>query len=171
MPAFRIRKATKKDLPVLHTMVRELAEFLGLELGFLATQQDLGEHLFNNPIASCLIAEMTESNAPVGYVIYYKTFSTFRGRIGIQLEDIFVREGFRRSGIGKGLLHAVCCEGKKYNCCRVQWEAPVDRGDVRSFYDSLDVPTVGGWMTYRLTDALTEFSKSARRYEVDLKKD
>lgn len=167
MPKFRIRKATANDIPVLLTMIREMADFLGLEFTLLVRENDLKKYLFTKPIASCLIAEMTESNAPVGYVVYYQTLSTFRGRPGIHLEDIFVREGFRSTGIGRGLLHAVCRVGKKGNCCRIQWEAPVDNERARRFYDSLDVPVVGGWVTYRVTDALTEFASSPPSYDLD----
>ncbi len=167
MPEFRIRKAQTSDISVLQTMIGELAHFLGLEMTFLVKPEQLKEHLFEKRIAHCLIAEMTESNAPVGYVVYYKTLSTFRGETGLHLEDIFVREGFRSSGVGRGLLHAVCRAGKKHQCCRIQWEAPVENEKARKFYDSLDVPVVGGWVTYRITDALTEFSRSTMRYELE----
>ncbi|HLC49716.1 MAG TPA: GNAT family N-acetyltransferase [Candidatus Andersenbacteria bacterium] len=147
-------------------MIGELAHFLGLEMTFLVKPEQLIEHLFEKPIAHCLIAEMTESNAPVGYIVYYKTLSTFRGEPGLHLEDIFVREGFRNTGVGRSLLHTVCCAGKKLRCSRIQWEAPVENEKARQFYDSLDVPVVGGWVTYRITDALTEFSRSTMRYEL-----
>ena len=166
MPNLRVRKATPEDISVLHTMIGELAEFLGLELSFLVSQSDLKEHLFTNPIAKCLIADLTESNAPIGYAIYYTTFSTFRGRPGLQLEDIFVREGFRSTGVGKCLIHAVCKAGKSNHCCRIQWEVPVDNDKARRFYDSLDVPVIGGWLTYRLTDSLSEFATSEPSYEM-----
>lgn len=166
MQSFRIRPAEEKDLTVLITMIGELAEFIGHEINLYVSKSDLKKHLFDDPIAHCLIAELTETDAPVGYTIYYKMFSTFRGQAGIHLEDIFVRQNFRGTGVGHMLVHSICRIAEKRDCCLIQWEAPVNNEKARKFYDSLDVPSVGGWITYRLTNAISDFSKSNPKYEL-----
>lgn len=168
MSAINIRPARLEDLPVLFTMIRELAQFLNSEHVFIATEAQLKQHLFTKPIAECLIAELTESNAPIGYVVYYLTLSTFRGTKGIHLEDLFVRDGFREKKVGRALIHAICKISKLEGATRIQWEAPVDNDRANKFYNSLDVPTVGGWIVYRITNALDEFAASTPSYSFDL---
>ncbi|MCE9642984.1 MAG: GNAT family N-acetyltransferase [Candidatus Andersenbacteria bacterium] len=167
MSAIRIRPARVSDLPVLFTMIREMAQFLNHDHVFIVTQQQLKKHLFDKPIIQCMIAELTESDAPVGYMAYYNTFSTFRGTPGIHLEDIFVRDGFREKKVGRSLIHAICQIAKKQGCSRIQWEAPADNDRANRFYNSLDVPTVGGWIVYRITNALNDFADSRAIYEFE----
>ncbi|MEX0931645.1 MAG: GNAT family N-acetyltransferase [Candidatus Paceibacterota bacterium] len=155
-------------------MVEELALFLGLEMNFLATENNLRELLLSeNKVGDCLIAELPHQNAKIGYVVYFQTPSTFRGKKGLHIEDLYVTDGFRHKSVGRKLLHAVCKVADQIDCCRIQWEAPISNEKARAFYDSLDVPVVGGWVTYRLNNALSEFARSQTRYQLgeDMLKD
>ena len=101
-----IRKARPNDLPEILSMVKELPEFEDLSEQMVATEVDYRESFFgDNPAAEALVADL--DGALIGYAIFFSTFSTFVGRAGIWLEDLYVRQDFRKQGIGKKLLKAV----------------------------------------------------------------
>ncbi len=166
MTKIRIRPVTEKEVDTLLNMIRGLAEFLHYEHVFVVKREDLVEYLFRKPFAQCLVAELVETGGIVGYTIYYPTFSTFRGRPGLHIEDLYVIDGFRSKGVGRLLLHAVCKIATEGGFSRIQWEAPVNNEPARKFYDSLDVPTVSGWIVYRITNALHEYADSKHPYEL-----
>src|SRR5437899_2535105 len=103
---FSIRECEPSDSGTLAELVRELAAYEHLEAAARATADDFRTHLFGpRPIAEAIIAEA--GGGPVGFAIYFTTFSTFRGKPGIYLEDLFVRDAHRGRGIGKALLARV----------------------------------------------------------------
>ena len=104
--SFQIRPVSPEDLPELLAMIRELADFERLTHLVTATEADYHESLFGEtPAAEALLAE--ENGRPVGYAVYFSTFSTFVGRAGVWLEDLYVRPDHRGKGYGKALLKAV----------------------------------------------------------------
>ena len=115
-----IRPAVSDDIPVLLEMIGELAEFEHLSDQVVATEDDYQESLFgDSPAAEALIAE--ENSAAVGYAIFFSTFSTFIGRAGIWLEDLYVRPDYRRRAIGKKLLKSVGEIARERNAGRYEW--------------------------------------------------
>lgn len=115
-----IRPVVPDDIPVLLEMIKELAEFEHLSDQVVATEADYQESLFGeSPAVEALIAK--KNSEAVGYAIFFSTFSTFIGRAGIWLEDLYVRPDYRRSGIGKKLLKAVGEIAHERNAGRYEW--------------------------------------------------
>lgn len=115
-----IRPAIPEDIPGILEMVLELAEFEKLADQVVATKEDYEESLFGAvPVAEALVAE--EKNGFVGYAIFFSTFSTFIGRAGIWLEDLYVRPEFRKRGIGKKMLQEVGSIARERNAGRYEW--------------------------------------------------
>lgn len=115
-----IRNATESDIPALLDMVRELAEFEGLLDQVVATEDDYRQALFgSSPAAEALVAE--EQGELIGYAIFFSTFSSFLGRAGIWLEDIYIRPPFRKQGIGREMLRHVGKIAKERGAGRCEW--------------------------------------------------
>ena len=115
-----IREATPGDVKPILEMVKELAEFENLVDELVATEADYQESLFGvNPAAEALVAEF--NGQLIGYAIYFSTFSTFVGRPGIWLEDLYVKHSFRKQGVGKRLLKAVGAVAEARNAGRYEW--------------------------------------------------
>ena len=115
-----VRAVVPGDIPELLEMIRELAEFEHLSDQVVATEDDYEESLFgDSPAAEALIAE--KNSEAIGYAIFFSTFSTFVGRAGIWLEDLYVRPDFRKRGIGKKLLKSVGEIARERNAGRYEW--------------------------------------------------
>ncbi len=117
VPGLRIREAVKQDTAVILALITELAEYENLAHEVTATEGQLEEALFGAiPFAEVVIAEYAGES--VGYALYFHNFSTFLGRPGIYLEDLFVRPASRGKGIGRALLVYLAELAKKRNCGR-----------------------------------------------------
>jgi len=117
---YDIRPARPDDLPELMGMVRELAEFERLTHQVTATEEDFRESLFGaRPVAEALIGEA--GSGAVGYAIFFTTFSTFLGKSGIWLEDLYVKPEYRGRGLGKALLRAVGGIAQERGAGRYEW--------------------------------------------------
>lgn len=109
----KIRKARKEDLNQIFQMIKELASFHGLSHKFRATKNSFKQSLFiDRKGPDVLIAE--ENGHPVGVVIFYQTFASFRGQEGIYIEDLYIRSKYRGKGYGRKLLQKVCKIAKKH---------------------------------------------------------
>ncbi len=154
MSGLRIRPATKADGGLVYSFVRDLAEYERLLDDVAATQADLESALFGpNPRVFCDIAEW--DGAAAGFALWFFNFSTFRGRHGIFLEDLFVRPAFRGKGIGKALLVNLAKRAVAENCARVEWSVLDWNEPSIKFYESLGAIPMEEWSIFRLTgDAL-----------------
>jgi len=151
MNAFTINSADEGDVPVLMRMIRELAEVEHLAEMLEVTAESLHSALFGkHPVAMALLARVDGRTA--GYAVYYSTFSTFVGRPGVFLEDLYVRPAYRRRGIGRALLAAVanlCADlGGRFEWIALRWNENALR-----FYRSIGAAVMNDWALLRMNAA------------------
>jgi len=145
-----IRPATRADAPVIASLVRELADYEKLLDEAKATAEDfLREIESPNPVIHVLIAEWDGS--PCGFALYFFNFSTFVGRPGLYLEDLFVRPAQRKHGIGRALLRALARIATQRGCGRMEWAVLDWNEPALRFYKSLDARQMNEWIIHRLT--------------------
>lgn len=147
-----IRTATPADVPVIHAMVRELADYEKALHEANATEEQLREALFGErPAAFAHIAESEDGEA-VGFALWFLNFSTWRGVHGIHLEDLYVRPQSRGGGHGKALLTELAriCVDRGYE--RLEWSVLNWNTPSIDFYRSLGARPQDEWTVYRLTD-------------------
>jgi len=148
--SLNIRHARTEDAELIYQFVTELAEYENLSHEVLATEADIRQTLFGlQPRAYCYIAEW--EGRPAGFALYFYNYSTFVGRNGIYLEDIYVRPEFRGKGVGKELLARIAAKAVKENCGRLEWAVLDWNQPAINFYESLSARSINGWTTYRLT--------------------
>jgi GNAT superfamily N-acetyltransferase len=145
-----IRPATRADAPIIASLVRELADYEKLLDEAKATAADfLREIESPNPVIHVLIAEW--NGEPCGFALYFFNFSTFVGRPGLYLEDLFVRPAQRSHGIGRALLRALARVAKERGCGRMEWAVLDWNEPALRFYKSLDARQMNEWIIHRLT--------------------
>ncbi|MGW0563717.1 N-acetyltransferase family protein [Streptomyces sp. NPDC003016] len=147
-----IRNATPADVPAVHEMIRELAEYEKALHEVRASEEQLREALFGErPAAYAHIAETAEGEV-VGFALWFLNFSTWRGVHGIYLEDLYVRPSQRGGGYGKALLASLAriCVERGYE--RLEWSVLDWNSPAREFYKSLGAVSMDEWTVNRLTD-------------------
>lgn len=148
---FSIRPARPADVPDILAMIRELATFENLEDTLQVTAASLQSALFGpTPAASALVAMVGPETA--GYAIFYSTFSSFTGRQGIFLEDIYVRPVYRKRGIGKGMIEHVAQIAAKRGCKRYEWLALNWNENALRLYTQLGAKTLDDWVFLRMEE-------------------
>ncbi|GGZ10292.1 GNAT family N-acetyltransferase [Streptomyces nitrosporeus] len=148
-----IRAATVADVPVIHTLIRELAEYEKALDEAKATEEQLREALFGErPAAHALVAVDDEDGEVVGFAVWFLNFSTWRGVHGVYLEDLYVRPERRGGGYGKALLRELAriCVERGYG--RLEWSVLDWNVPAREFYKSLGAVSMDEWTVNRLTD-------------------
>jgi GNAT superfamily N-acetyltransferase len=146
----RIRPATPDDAALVMAFIRDLAEYEKLLDDVIATPTDIERALFApQPRVFCDIAEW--DGAPAGFALWFYNFSTFRGRHGIYLEDLFVKPVFRGHGIGKALLVGLAQRAVKEGCARVEWSVLDWNEPSINFYKALGAVPLDEWTIFRLT--------------------
>jgi GNAT superfamily N-acetyltransferase len=147
-----ISPVTPAEVPLLLRLIRELAEFEKLEHEVTATTELFTEALFGpRPAAGALLARC--DGEVVGYAIYYFTFSTFLGRAGIWLEDLYVRPLFRKRGLGRQLMEAVAQVGVERECGRYEWMALDWNENALEVYRRLGAREMSEWVLLRMNRA------------------
>jgi GNAT superfamily N-acetyltransferase len=148
-PSSAIRPARPGDVPGILKMIHELAEFEALSHQVVATEEDYHASLFGeNPAAGALVAEVENNLA--GYAIFFSTFSTFVGRAGIWLEDLYVKPDFRGLGLGKGLLKAVGEIAAERNAGRFEWSVLDWNQNAIDLYERVGGEILQEWRIVRL---------------------
>ncbi|HZR20449.1 MAG TPA: GNAT family N-acetyltransferase, partial [Verrucomicrobiae bacterium] len=146
---FTIDPVQPAELPDLLALIRELARFEKLEQEVEAKVEDLELSFFGTkPVAGGFLARQGRELA--GYAIYFFTFSSFVGRRGIWLEDLYVRPEFRKQGLGRALIEAVARVGVEYNCGRFEWTALNWNKPALDFYEKLGARPMRDWVVLRL---------------------
>lgn len=148
------RFATEEDIPVILEFIRDLAAYEHLEDQVVATETLLREWLFLKKKAEVLL--VVEGGEPVGMALFFHNFSTFLGRAGIYLEDLFVRPAYRGKGYGKGLLQELARVTVERGCGRLEWSCLDWNQPSIDFYCALGAVPMDGWTTYRLTGSTLE---------------
>ena len=155
----RIVPTRESDLPLVLEFIRKLAEYERLSTEVIADEKALRESLFGVKPAAEVVFAYWESE-PVGFAVYFTNFSTFIGRPGIYLEDLFVLPGFRSRGIGKALLGFLAGVAKERNCARLEWAVLDWNQPAINFYRSLGAVPLPEWTVFRLAGpALDDLAK------------
>jgi GNAT superfamily N-acetyltransferase len=152
MAAHAIRQATPDDLPLILDFIRGLAEYERMLDQVRATTEDLRASLFPTsgaPAAHCVIGAI--DGAPAGFALYFFNFSTFLGRPGLYLEDLFVRPEFRGHGLGKALLLHLARLAHARGCGRMEWAVLDWNAPAIAFYESLGARRMLDWQLCRLS--------------------
>jgi diamine N-acetyltransferase len=145
-----LRPATPADAATIASLVRELADYEKLLHEARATPADFERELgADNPVIRVLIAEW--DGQPAGFALYFFNFSTFVGRPGLYLEDLFVRPAMRQHGIGRALLRALARIALERDCGRMEWAVLDWNEPALKFYKSLDARQMKEWIIHRLT--------------------
>jgi GNAT superfamily N-acetyltransferase len=154
-----IEPASPADVPVILEFIRKLAEYERLSHEIKATEADLRRHLFGvRPAAEAIIARL--GRQPVGYALFFTTFSTFVGRPGIWLEDVFVLPDDRRRGIGRALLRHVAAIAVQRNCGRLEWSVLDWNEPAIKFYREIGAEPMSEWTVQRLAgEVLKRFAE------------
>jgi GNAT superfamily N-acetyltransferase len=150
-----LRPIGRHDIPQVLAFIRELARYERLEHEVLASEQDLSEALFGEPryaevVFACL------GPKPVGFALFFHNFSTFKGRPGIYLEDLYVQPEMRGRGIGRRLLEWLARTALERRCSRLEWAVLDWNAPSIAFYESLGARPLDEWRTFRLTGSALE---------------
>jgi GNAT superfamily N-acetyltransferase len=156
--SLEVRAAVPADAALIHRFIRELAEYERLLHEVEATEGDVARDLFGpSPRAFCDIVE--RDGAPIGFALWFYNYSTFRGRHGIWLEDLFVLPDARGGGAGKALLRRLAQRCVDEGLGRMEWSVLDWNAPSIAFYDSLGASALDDWTTRRLTgEALTRLA-------------
>jgi len=162
-----IRPAVRDDVPLLLELIGALADYERLRDAVVVDAGLLAEHLFGaRPVAEAAIAE--RDGAAAGYALFFPTFSTFLGRPGLWLEDLFVLPAQRRGGVGRALLLHVAQLAVARGCGRLEWSALDWNEPALAFYRGLGARRMGEWQLHRLDGAaLTAFAGDGPRHAGD----
>ncbi len=157
-----IRAAAASDVPLILRFIRELAEYEREPQAVVATEESLRRHLFGEglsphrapgPTAECVIGEV--DGEPQGFAVYFHNFSTWKGRPGMYLEDLYVTPRARGAGLGKALLQHVARVAVERGCPRLEWAVLDWNEPAIGFYKKLGATPMDEWTIFRVTgDAL-----------------
>jgi GNAT superfamily N-acetyltransferase len=155
-----ITAATPDDVPLMLELIRGLATYEKLEDQMIATEAILRESLFGKAGGAEAVIARVDGKA-AGFALYFHNFSTWLGRRGLYLEDLFVLPSFRGHGVGKALLVYLAGIAVSRECGRFEWQVLDWNQSARDFYENLGARAVPGWVNYRVTgDALRRLAQS-----------
>ena len=154
MTSFTIHPATRADAPAIHALVHELAVYEKLEQLMISTPADFERELFDKgAVIECIVAK--EDERAIGFALFFHNFSTFLGRKGLYLEDLYIRPGCRGKGYGKALLVRLAQTAVGRNCGRFEWSVLDWNTPSIEFYQAMGAKVMPDWKIVRTTgDAL-----------------
>lgn len=159
---FIIREATIKDAATILALIKDLAEYEKLSHEVAATEDDIRQSLFGDrPVAEALIGEL--EGVPISFALFFYNFSTFLGKPGIYLEDLYVKSDYRGNGFGRKMLAHIAGLAKERNCGRFEWSVLDWNAPAIRTYDRLNARPMKEWILYRLTgDALDKLAQEGK---------
>ena len=146
---FTILFAREQDTAIIFSFIKKLAKYEKLSSEVSATEEMLREQLFEKKYAEVLLARLDEE--VIGFALFFHNFSTFMGRSGIYLEDLFVKESYRGKGYGKKILQFLAKLALERNCGRLEWSVLDWNLEAIDFYKSLGARMMNEWKVFRLT--------------------
>ena len=159
-PSFEIRPATEADLTAILAFIRKLADYERLSQEVVATEELLRETLFGNQRTAEVAIGCLETK-PIGFVLFFHNYSTFLGRPGLYIEDLFVDEVYRRRGYGRRLLLHVARLANERGCGRLEWSVLDWNESAINFYKKLGAVPMSDWTVFRVTGkSLDELSSA-----------
>lgn len=157
MDKFLIKNAEKKDIPVILEFIKGLAEYEKLSHQVTVTENLLEKNLFGKkPVCECIIGYFND--LPVGFALFFHNFSTFVGKPGIYLEDLFVLPKYRGKGFGKKLLLYLIQLAKERDCGRVEWSVLSWNTPAIEFYKSIGGELLEDWRIFRVSKTKFDIS-------------
>lgn len=150
IPGYEIRVATAADIPTILAFIKKLAEYEKLSQEVVATETLLRETLFGTR-RTAEVAIGYLDGTPVGFVLFFHNFSTFLGRPGLYIEDLFVEEKYRRRGFGGALLRYVARLAVERKCGRLEWSVLDWNQAAINFYKKLGAIPMDEWTVFRVT--------------------
>jgi GNAT superfamily N-acetyltransferase len=160
-PKFAIRAAARADVPLILSLIQELAEYERAPRDVTATEADLVDVLFGDkPAAQVVLAFANDE--PVGFAVFFHNFSTWLGRRGLYLEDLFVRPEHRGKGYGRALLVHLAKIAHQRRCGRMEWAVLDWNEPAIQFYKKLGATPLDEWTVFRLTrDGIANLARAA----------
>lgn len=146
----KIRETTEEDCSLILSLIKEIAEYEKMSDQVVATEESLKESIFENKRAEVVILELNEE--AIGYALYFYNYSTFIGKSGLYLEDIFIKKEVRGKGIGKEVFKFLVKKAKEEGCKRMEWSCLDWNEPSIKFYKSLGAVPMDEWTVYRLTE-------------------
>lgn len=144
-----IRTCNKEDIPLILKFIKSLAKYVNHLDDVVATEALLAENLFKNRYAEVIMAELAQK--PIGFALFFHTFSTFLGKPGLYLEDLFIEEAYRGNGYGKKILAFLAKLAVDRDCGRLEWSVLDWDERAINFYKSLEASPLATSTVYRLT--------------------
>lgn len=146
---YNFRFATRRDIPLILQFIKDLAEYENLLDEVVATEEILDEWIFSRDKAEVIF--ISEGDVEVGFALFFHNFSTFLGRAGIYLEDLFVKPEYRGNGYGKALLEKLAEIAVERGCGRLEWWVLDWNTPSIDFYKSLGAEPMDEWTVFRIT--------------------
>ena len=147
---FELKEAEPVDVPIILSFIRQLGQYERLSHEVVATEEVLRENLFNSRrVAEVIVGYYHEE--PVGFALFFHSFSTFLGRPGIYLEDLYVKPEMRRKGFGQAMLSYVAKVAKERHCGRFEWSVLDWNEPAIEFYRKLGATPMADWTVWRMT--------------------
>jgi GNAT superfamily N-acetyltransferase len=151
MTKIRLRTATERDVPLILSFIKELAEYERLSHEVVATEQLLRASLFGErPAAEVVMGDYGDE--PAGFALFFHNFSTFLGRPGIYLEDLYVTPSLRGRGVGRAMLAYLAKLAKKRDCGRLEWSVLDWNAPAIKLYKSIGATPMDDWTVFRVTE-------------------
>lgn len=146
---FKVRKAQRSDAELVLSFIKGIADYEKMSDQVVATKEVLEEYVFEKHAADVFIGEV--DGKPAGFALFFENFSTFIGRTGLYLEDLFVFPEYRGHGFGKQLFKAVAKEALDRGCLRLEWTCLDWNTPAKDFYQYMGAVKMEGWTTHRLS--------------------
>ncbi|WP_458454966.1 N-acetyltransferase family protein [Methanobrevibacter sp.] len=154
----QFRFADEKDLSLILDFIKELADYENMLDEVVATEDLLHEWIFNKKVAEVIF--VLEDNLEVGFALFFHNFSTFLGKAGIYLEDLYVKPEYRGKGYGKGLIKKLASIAVERDCGRLEWWCLDWNTPSIDFYLSLGAEAMDDWTVYRIAgDSLKKLAE------------
>ena len=151
MSNITMRDAKREDLDLIIEFIKKIAHYEKMDNDYVASKDNLTKWLFDRNLIQTIFLEV--DSKPVAFCMYFYNFSSFQGKAGIHVEDIYVDEEYRGKGFGKMLFKEVFRRAKEEDCGRIEWTCLKWNEPSKRFYESMGARDMDEWITYRLVDS------------------